>query len=70
MPVTLDYLYHPRPLGLAKLLLTHGFCVKAVYLDSISPEEKADFFWLQEHLPAPLPILMESIRLRFLRPAL
>lgn len=43
MPVTLDYLYHPRPLGLAKLLLTHGFCVKAVYLDSISPEEKADF---------------------------
>lgn len=25
---------------------------------------------LKEHLPAPLPILMESIRLRFLRPAL
>lgn len=40
MPVTLDYLYHPRPLGLAKLLLMHGFKVKAVYLDGISPEEK------------------------------
>lgn len=40
MPITLDYLYHPRPLGLAKLLLTHGFNVKAVYLDGISPEEK------------------------------
>ena len=36
MPIILDYLYHPRPLGLAKLLLTHGFCVKAVYLDGIS----------------------------------
>ena len=51
MPITLDYLYHPRPLGLAKLLLTHGFCVKAVYLDGISPEEKDEFIWLQEHAP-------------------
>ena len=50
-PVVLDYLYHPRPLGLARLLLTHGFCVKTVYLDSISPEEKEDFLWLQEHTP-------------------
>lgn len=39
-PVVLDYLYHPRPLGLAKLLLEHGFHVTTVYLDSISPEEK------------------------------
>lgn len=51
MPVTLDYLYHPRPLGLAKLLLTHGFCVKAVYLDGISPEEREEFLWLQKHAP-------------------
>lgn len=51
MPIVLDYLYHPRPLGLAKLLLTHGFCVKAIYLDGISPEEKEDFLWLQEHAP-------------------
>lgn len=50
-PIVLDYLYHPRPLGLAKLLLTHGFRVKAVYLDSISPEEKEEFFWLKEHAP-------------------
>ncbi len=51
MPVALDYLYHPRPLGLAKLLLTHGFNVKAVYLDGISPEEKDAFDWLQECAP-------------------
>ena len=50
-PVALDYLFHPRPLGLAKLLLTHGFKVESVYLDSISPEEKAIFFWLKENVP-------------------
>ena len=50
--VAIDYLYHPRPLGLAKLLLTHGFRVKADLSGfSISPEEKADFEWLKEHAP-------------------
>ena len=48
-PVVLDYLYHPRPLGLAKLLLEHGFHVTTVYLDSISPEEKPAFDWLKLH---------------------
>ena len=50
-PVVLDYLYHPRPLGLAKLLLEHGFHVTTVYLDSISPEEKPGFNWLKLHHP-------------------
>lgn len=50
-PVVLDYLYHPRPLGLAKLLLEHGFHVTTVYLDSISPEEKPTFDWLKLHHP-------------------
>ena len=50
-PVVLDYLYHPRPLGLAKLLLEHGFHVTTVYLDSISPEEKPAFDWLKFHHP-------------------
>ena len=50
-PVVLDYLFHPRPLGLAKLLLTHGFKVESVYLDSIGPEEKEVFFWLKENIP-------------------
>ena len=52
-PVVLDYLYHPRPLGLAKLLLEHGFHVTTVYLDSISPEEKPAFDWLKLHHPGP-----------------
>ena len=50
-PVVLDYMYHPRPLGLAKLLLEHGFHVTTVYLDSISPEEKPAFDWLKLHHP-------------------
>lgn len=50
-PIAVDYLFHPRPLGLAKLLLTHGFQVQSVFLDSISPEEKEVFFWLKENYP-------------------
>ena len=49
--VVLDYLYHPRPLGLAKLLLTHDFYVTTVYLDSISAEEKETFEWLKTNYP-------------------
>ena len=50
-PIALDYLYHPRPLGLAKLLLTHDFNVTTIYLDSISPEEKKVFDWLKVNCP-------------------
>ena len=50
-PIAVDYLFHPRPLGLTKLLLTHGFQVQSVFLDSISTEEKEVFFWLKENCP-------------------
>ena len=50
-PIAVDYLFHPRPLGLTKLFLTHGFQVQSVFLDSISPEEKEVFFWLKENYP-------------------
>ena len=66
MPITLDYLYHPRPLGLAKLLLRHGFCVKAVYLDGISPEEKEEFLWLQKHAPELELIATIQVKMRVL----
>ena len=66
MPIVLDYLYHPRPLGLAKLLLIHGFCVKAIYLDGISPEEKEDFLWLQEHAPELELIATIQVKMRVL----
>ena len=42
---------HPRTLGLARLLLSHGFSVDTIYIDSINKEEEADFVWLKEHAP-------------------
>ncbi len=65
-PIVLDYLYHPRPLGLARLLLTHGFCVKAIYLDGISSEEKEDFLWLKEHAPELELIATIQVKMRVL----
>ncbi len=50
-PVVLDYTFHPRPLGLARLLLSHGFRVTKVYLDAFNGEERADYDWLQTHAP-------------------
>ncbi len=50
-PIAIDYTYSPRPLGLAKLLLTHGFNVKKIFLDVVTGEEKAAFDCLKEHFP-------------------
>ena len=50
-PIVIDYLMHPRPLGLAKYLLEHGFQIEAVYLDGISAEEEQEFYWLKDHAP-------------------
>lgn len=55
-PISIDYTYHPRPLGLARLLLSHGFVVERVYLDGILPEEEKDFRWLQREYPE-LPLV-------------
>lgn len=50
-PIAIDYTFSPRPLGLAKLLLDHGFNVQRVYLDVITGEEKCAFAYLQTHYP-------------------
>ena len=50
-PITIDYSYCPRPLGLARMLLDAGFSVEKVYLDTVTGEEKADFEYLQTHYP-------------------
>ena len=50
-PIAVDYTATPRPLGLARLLLEHGFNVVSVYADSFTDEEKADFEWLQKNAP-------------------
>ena len=50
-PISIDYTYCTRPLGLAKMLLDDGFCVNKVYIDAITAEEKDDFTYLQKHFP-------------------
>lgn len=50
-PVAIDYTAVPRPLGLARLLLEHGFHVIRIYADSFVPEEQEDFEWIKAHAP-------------------
>lgn len=47
--IRIDYVFHPRPLGLARLLTEHGFNVSTVYIDVISAEEEQDFYWLKKN---------------------
>ncbi len=49
VPIAIDAAAHPRPLGLARLLLEHGLLVTEVYLDAVSPEEEGELAWLREH---------------------
>ncbi|MBP5654546.1 MAG: nitrogenase [Clostridiales bacterium] len=50
-PVAIDYTAHPRPFGLAYLLLEHGINVRKVYADSVSAEEKDVFERLKTEYP-------------------
>lgn len=50
-PIVLDYSVTPRPLGLTRLLLEHGFRVERLYADSFVGEERTDYDWLREHAP-------------------
>ena len=49
--IAIDYTYCPRPLGLAKLLLEHGFKVSRVYVDSIPGGDRAAFEALRREHP-------------------
>ncbi len=50
-PVSIDYTYCPRPFGLAKLLLDHGFRVERVYADSIPGGDRTAFEALKKEHP-------------------
>lgn len=64
VPIAIDYTLHPRPLGLARLLLEHGFRVERVYLDAVTQEEQEDFKWLQENWPELLLVATTQPQLR------
>jgi len=50
-PVSIDYTFCPRPLGLAKLLLDHGINVTRVYADGIPGGDRAAFDSLRKEHP-------------------
>lgn len=50
-PISIGYTATMRPLGLARLLIEHGFDVISVYADALNEEEKADFEWLKNTKP-------------------
>jgi len=49
--IALDYTAVPRPLSLARFLISHGLNLTEVYLDGFDPDEKKDFEWLKENCP-------------------
>lgn len=65
-PIAIDYTFCPRPLGLARLLLDHGFQVRRVYLDVITGEEKEVFADLQSRYPDLLLFPTVHASMRFL----
>ena len=65
-PIAIDYTYCPRPLGLAKLLLTHGFNVQRVYLDVVTGEEKQAFEYLKANYPQLMLMPTVHASMRFL----
>ena len=64
--IVIDQTLHPRPLGLGRLLLTHGFRVEKIYLDTVTPEEEGDFLWLRAHAPELLLRATNQPQLRVL----
>ena len=65
-PVVIDALFHPRPLELARLLISRGFRVTEVFLDGVSQEDEPALEWLRVHAPE---LLLRSIILPQMRVA-
>ena len=49
--VAIDYTVHPRPFGIAYLLLSHGINVTKVFADKVTDEEKDVFEKLRKEYP-------------------
>jgi len=49
--ICIDGAAHPRPFGMAKLLVSSGLNVTKIYTDFINPEEEEDFNWLKDNKP-------------------
>lgn len=50
-PIAIDHEVLPQICSLARLLTEHGFSVKEIYTDCITPEDEENLKWLQKHAP-------------------
>lgn len=64
-PIQIDYTATSRPLGLAKLLLNHGYNVTAIYADVFIGEEEATFNYLKENYPNTIIYPTVNTQMRF-----
>ena len=65
-PIAIDYTFCPRPTSVAKVLLTHGFNVKRIYLDSFTGEEKKDYEFLKSIYPDVELYATVNVKSRFM----
>jgi len=49
--IVIDYTVHPRPFGLAKMLLENGLNVTKIYVDVINPEDMKAYEWIKKNYP-------------------
>lgn len=49
--VCIDYTAHSRPLGIARLLVSHGINVRGVFLNQILDDDRDAYLWLKENCP-------------------
>lgn len=49
IPIAIDYTAVDKPLGLARLLISHGFHVVSIFADHFSVEEQDAFDWLKQN---------------------
>ena len=65
--IALDYTAIPRPLSLARFLVSRGFNLTEVYADVIDPDEQRNFEWLKENQPDL--IIRSTVHVQGRRPA-
>ncbi len=65
-PIAIDYTATTRPLGLARLLIEHGFNVVRVYADAFNAEDRPDFFKLKEIAPQLEIFATNQVKMRVL----
>ena len=66
--IVIDYTYCVRPLGLAKLLLSHGFNVTTIYTDGFNGPDRPDYDYLVSNHPELKILPTINVKMRYYTP--